>query len=144
MRSQRSSSGRGVGVGGVVVETLPPLMRKGKGDSVLRAGFNIRALQRWMQAQEPKAWRSKHPDSLSPAPSLSSLHWPNHLDARRRSVLKTVSLWASQGTEQDRETMSGWRALEVAWGTDLGLGVCPRLGSLAAEPEMEVWNHVTC
>lgn len=43
-------------------------------------------------AQSGQAQRSKHPDSLSPAPSLSSLHWPNHPDARRRSVLKTVSL----------------------------------------------------
>lgn len=37
--------------------------------------------------------------------------------------------------------MSGWRALEVAWGTDLGLGVCARSGSLAAEPETEVWRR---
>lgn len=56
-------------------------------------------------AQAGQAQRSKHPDSLSPAHSLSSLHWPNHPNARRQSVLKAVSLRASQGREQDRERL---------------------------------------
>jgi len=57
-----SSSGRG--------ETLPPLMRKAKRDSVLRAGFKVSDSQRWMQAQEPNQGRRRGANTLilSPQP----------------------------------------------------------------------------
>lgn len=49
---------------------MPPLMKKGKEDSVLRAGFKVRDSQRWPQAQEPKRGRSRAANTpiLSPLP----------------------------------------------------------------------------
>ena len=65
---------------------LPPLMKKGKEDSVLRAGCRVGDSQRWPQAQEPKQGRGRAatPQFSLPFPLASSLHCPNHPAARRR------------------------------------------------------------